>query len=187
MTCTIGVLSNDGTIWIGSDSAATADVLVEIRNDKKVFYNANNNDFLIGIAGSFKLGNVLQYIFEPPKVPKGMDINTYMNKLFIVELKECFNDYTENFGVIKDGLFFGDWIVGYKTERNSYLYHIYNDLHVGVLKKNYIAIGSGAMVALGSLYSTEHIENVQQRIEIALNASGEFINTVYPPYYILKL
>lgn len=180
MTCTIGILDNNGTVFIGSDSAATADNLVDIRNDKKVFYNG---DFIIGFAGSFKLGHILQYVFEPPKIPKGMNTDIYMNTIFVKQVKQCFDKYVENLGIIKDGLFFGDWIVGCK----NHLYHLYNDLHIGKLNKNYIAIGSGAMVALGSLYSTNNNPNSQERIEIALNASAEFTNTVYPPFYILKL
>ena len=57
MTCVIG-LEHKGEVYIGADSAATSGWAVSATRLPKVFLV---NEFLIGYAGSFRMGQLLQH------------------------------------------------------------------------------------------------------------------------------
>jgi ATP-dependent protease HslVU (ClpYQ) peptidase subunit len=179
MTCAIGVVDNQGTIWLGADSCASSSETKRIYSIKKIF---NNHDFLIAYAGSFRPGQLLQYRFDPPKQSKNMDDDTFINTIFIDAVRKCFESNGYNIETLDKKLLDNDFLIGYKSN----IYTINNDYHISKMVKNYTAIGSGADVALGSLFSTEDNENIQLRIEIALNAAEYFCPGVAPPYYIMK-
>ena len=64
MTCVIGIVDN-GKVWMGGDSAAidSEEETITLRKDPKVF---RNEDFLIGFAGTYRLGQLIQYMFNCP-------------------------------------------------------------------------------------------------------------------------
>jgi hypothetical protein len=178
ITCSIGLI--DGNyIYMGSDSGATADDWVERRKTPKVFIK---DDFIVCHAGSFKFAEIFQYSFVIPKHPKNMSTEIYMKSKFINSLQGYLAAYGAVLNDFERGIPGLSFLIGYQNQ----LFDINLDLHVGILEKPYAAIGSGAAVALGSLYSTEDLEP-EYRIEKALEASAYYNNTVYPPFHIMKL
>ena len=63
MTCIVAI-KHDNEIWMGGDSAAFRDDERTNRADEKVF---KNGDFLLGYSGSFRVGQLIRYAFNPPK------------------------------------------------------------------------------------------------------------------------
>jgi 20S proteasome alpha/beta subunit len=176
MTCVAGIIEEDGTIYIGGDSASISpDGFKEVLVYRKVFYN---DPFLIGFCGSYKIAQVLQYQFIPPKQHKEQDIDKYIYNDFINAIQKCLYKYIDN-----DKCFDGKLMIGYKNK----LFKIDPDFHIIETKENYTAIGLGSFVALGSLYSTKDINNAELRINLALEASAYFTNVVAPPFYVMKL
>ena len=73
MTCIISIIDkSNGSIWMGSDSSCNLDDSTNTINTPKVFIKDN---FIFGIAGYIRLGNIIQYIFDIPE-------NTEVLKIF---------------------------------------------------------------------------------------------------------
>lgn len=79
MTAIAGV-AEDGKVWIGGDSAGVGGLNLETRTDPKVFVNG---DFLFGYTSSFRMGQILEHEFSPPKPYEGEQGMPFMVKLFI--------------------------------------------------------------------------------------------------------
>ena len=52
---------------------------------------------------------------------------------------------------------------------------------------NYMAEGSGGMVALGALYATKNQKNPRLRLKAALEAATEFNMSVSAPYTYIQV
>ncbi len=177
MTCIVGLIDN-GTVYMGGDSAASNSNLLLTVTNPKVF---KNGPFLIGYTTSFRMGQLLQYKFIPPAKKENQTDISYMVTDFIDAIKKCF--INNDFGKKEDNLSIlgGSFLVGY----NGKLYIIEDDFCVLLQKNNFSSVGAGYLTALGSLYSTEGM-NPLDRIKIALNASNAFVPSVSPPYMIIS-
>jgi ATP-dependent protease HslVU (ClpYQ) peptidase subunit len=175
MTAVVGLKYND-EILIGADSAGIgSNYSLTIRKDEKVFFVGK---FLIGIAGSFRMGNLLRYYLPPLSQHQDMDDVTFMNIDFIETVREIF----KNGGYIKSSggrEFGGGFLVGYRKN----LYHIDTDLQVGISHDSYDAIGCGADLCLGSMYSTSRLPPLK-RIQTALEAAQRHNGGVRGPFLI---
>lgn len=176
MTCIVALTENN-TVYIGGDSAGVAGLSISIRNDEKVF---QNGPFIMGFTSSFRMGQLLRFKFDPPKQTVHQDDYQYMVTDFIDAVRHCFSH--NGFGD-KDATMGGTFLVGYKGK----LYTIENDHQVGIPNVPYDAVGCGADLALGSLYSTQGSKlTPEQRIVLALEAASTFSAGVAPPFLIMK-
>lgn len=187
MTCVVGILEPNGSIYLGGDSASCLNDFVEIRKDPKVFIR---DKFIFGCSGDCKTVDIFKYKFETPKHPKDMDTVTYMKTLFVDAIEFCFKKYDAV--LLKEdikNIYDFTCLVGYQ----GHLFMINNNLYVSETNDGYMALGSNEL-ALGSLYSTKKVceynpknYNVKECIQLALEASAYFNNTVKEPFTILKL
>lgn len=176
MTCIVSILEK-GKIYMGGDSAGIAGLSISIRDDPKVF---TNGPFIIGFTSSFRMGQILRFKFEPPKQTVYQTDYEYMVTDFIDAVRECFS--RNGFGD-KDATMGGTFLVGYKGN----LYTIEKDHQVGIPNVPYDAVGCGADLALGSLYSTQGSKlTPEERITLALKAASAFSAGVAPPFLIIK-
>lgn len=177
MTCIVGLLCSDGKIYMGADSAASEGASVHTVKTTKVF---RNGPFLIGYTSSFRMGQLLQYEFEPPTRDPDDDALAYMVKDAIPAMRKCLKDggYTKAENNVETG---GVFLVGYEGR----LFRIDSDFHVGEPLQPYTAIGSGEDIALGSIYSTHGTTiTSRERILKALNAAQEFKGSVREPFNV---
>lgn len=189
MTVIVGYIDRDNDIvYIGGDSRSNQDGNYDTLKDKKVFLNG---DFLIGACGTLRLCNMLHYQFVPPEHPKGMSVEEYMNKLFVNEVQSCFDTVGLSRKVRtseEEGDYIGTFLVGYKGR----LFTIGCDYAVSEVIRDYDAIGSGGMYALGALDIMDILDykiglSIDKRIEQALITAGNFDSNCGEPYYVLKL
>lgn len=180
MTCIVGLVNN-GTVYIGGDSAAIAGDRIRETGLRKVF---RTGPFLVGYSTSFRMGQLLQFNLSVPKRAKGTPDLEYLATKFVDSVRDCFSDG----GFIKksedgddEG---GQFLVGF----NGRLYIVDYDFHVNFYADddNFHAIGSGQEYALGSLASTSGLPP-KKRIKLALKVAGRFSSGVCPPYYIEKI
>lgn len=174
MTCIVGLIAKDGTIYMGADSAACSDDSTHSRKDSKLFLLKNK--FLIGYAGSFRAGQSIQYCLTPPNHAKNKSNMEYFVSDFIDALKELFKDKD----IAKES---SQLLIGYQGE----LFEVDMDFNIGRYNYNYYSIGSGADIALGSLYATQHVKDPKKRLLTALQASAHFNNQVRAPFTILSI
>jgi ATP-dependent protease HslVU (ClpYQ) peptidase subunit len=167
MTCIVGI-EQDGYIIMGGDASCNdseGDGIL-IQKEPKVF---KRSEYVIGFAGSFRVGAILRYIAKFPKVP-----NRALDRMMVTEfsaaIRNCFKEEDLD----------ADWtaLVGIRDK----LYCIEPDFHIWRHKEPYAAIGSGAQVALGALYALSTDLTPRQRVEIALKAAEKFVGSVRGPW-----
>lgn len=178
MTCIVGIVEN-GSVYIGGDSAGVAGLSISIRADEKVF---QNGPFIMGFTSSFRMGQLLRYRLSVPRQTILQTDMEYMVNEFIDSVRLCFMN--GGFGTIADkadneG---GTFLVGY----NGNLYHIGADFQVGQPMDQFDAVGCGSEIAKGSLYSSRG-KSPEERIELALEAAAFFNGGVRPPFTMIEL
>ncbi len=177
MTCVVALSYND-KVFMGGDSAAADEdtSLVSSRKEPKVFIKSG---YIMGYAGSFRFGKVLQHTFNPPKLSDD-NIDKFLNTTFVNALRECCELNKVDPGSEEDS---SEMLIGISGR----VFEFCNDWHFGEDINNFNAIGSGTKFALGSLYSTRRLKSPNARIQLALESAERFSTSVRGPFTILEL
>jgi ATP-dependent protease HslVU (ClpYQ) peptidase subunit len=161
MTC-IAVLKYEGKIYMAGDRGASDAGTILALSAPKVW---KIGPYLMGYAGSMD-GERLRYNFKPT-APTIKDTDKFMQTKFIKELKEFYNEFWVD--TSKDSE------LGLLIAVNGELYeHSSADMSLSKYINPYLAMGSGAEYALGSLYSTEKQKNGRNRVIQAVSAAIKF-------------
>lgn len=181
MTCIVGLVHNS-RVYIGGDSGGLGKNSYDIRKMPKVF---TKGQFVYGYAGSFRMGNILQYEFKEPKI-KG-DIFKYMVHDYINGLRKCFEKH--GFEIDSEREADGGeaispcFFVGMKGK----LFSVHEDLQIAELTRSYDAIGCGGDFALGAMYMAQEMDKTpEEKITIALKAATQF-SSIYEPFHIVSV
>jgi ATP-dependent protease HslVU (ClpYQ) peptidase subunit len=177
MTCIVGIIEKN-KVYMGADSAGVGGYDIIIRKDKKIF---KIGDFLIGCTGSFRMIQLIQYSFKPPKVPRNKDIYEYMCTQFINSLRQIFKKggFMEITNSKESG---GTFLVAYKNR----LFTIYSDFQVSEALESYASLGCGYSFALGALDALDSKMNVKDKINKSLEVAVYRSAGVRPPFIILS-
>ena len=177
MTCIVGLV-DQGQVYIGGGSAGASGWDLVQRSDRKVF---RNGDFVMGFTSSFRMGQILAFGFEPPKIEPGADVFAYMVTTFIDAARQRFKD--AGFATKKDDAENGgNFLVGVAGR----LFNIGSDYQVGETMHGFDACGCGQQIALGSLRSTRGWRDPEARIMEALETGEAFSAGVRGPFFIEK-
>ncbi|NJO63603.1 MAG: hypothetical protein HC836_37060 [Richelia sp. RM2_1_2] len=174
MTCIVGFEYNN-SVWIGGDSAGVCKDFVSIRSDKKVFIN---QDYVFGFTGSFRMGQVLRFRFDPPKW-NGTDC---LEKFMVVDFIDALKNELKSNSDATEGC--TGFLVGYQGK----LFEVDTDYQIAISAYPYTAIGAGKELAMGSLYTTCSLDMpVEQKLLTALQVAQEFCSSVREPFYIERM
>lgn len=175
MSCIVGIV-HEGNVYLGGDSAGTSESCQSvIHAEPKAFCIG---EFVIGCAGSFRISQILRYVFVPP--PISGDLMRYMVTAFVPALKECLKVDEQK---SEDLLCGSRALVGVRGR----LFCIYTDFHVEETLDEYNTIGSADDVAYGALYATRCLENdPMTRLRIALEAAQKYYASVREPFVYVK-
>ena len=185
MTCVVAVRGHDGKICLAGDSSAVDENLIFKRVTPKVFLLG---EFGIGYCHSFRLGQIIQYFFKPPVIPKEAqekDIIQYMVTKFIPALKSVLeaNDYPTQDDEKTD------WSIIVCIR--GMIFTIESDFHVGHDYVPFSAIGAGTEYALGSMQTNAGSErkevNAKLVAEEALRVAEYFSPNVSGPFDFLEI
>lgn len=177
MTCIAGVVEN-GRVHIGADSAGIESWNVTIRKDPKVF---RRGEMIFGVAGSFRVNQLLRYSLKIPKHIKGVSDHKYLCTVFADAVRDCLKAGGSAKKKEEEEEFNALFLLGYR----GHLYGFESDYQVAMVHENYSAFGCGKIPALGSLYSTDHL-HPETRIKKALKASEHFNMGVRGPFKIIS-
>lgn len=179
MTCIAGYVY-DNKVYIGADSAGTSGTDITIRKDDKVF---KVGEIVIGGTTSFRMLQILKYIFKPPSISQNIDEHEYMCTEFIPAVREVFKQ--EGFmqkdidGEDKGGCF----LVGIRGR----LFTVYSDFQVSESIEPIQAVGCGQDYALSALYIySQHLNDPRDVVLYALEVSETFSSAVQGPFKILS-
>src|SRR5258707_14389835 len=138
MTCVIGLVEPDGTIYFGGDSATVGSYRVTLRKDTKIFLTEK---FLIGCCGSARMRQILRYAFVPPDYVPGSDIEKYMATDFVDAVRKSLTEggFAQKENEQESG---GEFLVGFQGR----LFRIVDDYRLIESLDGYNVIGSGGEV-----------------------------------------
>jgi len=179
MTCVVAVI-HENNVWLGADSAAFADHDIVTRSDEKVF---QNEDFIIGFSGSYRIGQLMRYAFSPPEKSTKITEMSFMVNEFVDAVRDLCKDKgvlgKENDVEVMEA----NLLVGYAGK----IYCIEQDFQVSVLAEHYAAIGTGSQVALGAFHALKDRKEIPptERITKALQAAAEYSVGVRAPFVVM--
>jgi hypothetical protein len=185
VTCIVG-LECEGHVWMGGDSAGTSDTDIRVFDSPKVFNKATltrGTHLLLGYAGSFRVGQLLEHTFVPPAIPSRTTVKEYLVTSFTDAMRVLFKDKGCHADSDEDGDDQGEHLL---IGLLGSLYFMDRDFHVMRPLIPFHAIGTGGNVALGALYSTPRM-SPKKRCLNALKASAEFCSVVRGPFTVLSL
>lgn len=152
MTCIVGMLK-DGAVYMSGDHIGTDGYDVEVQKRSKVF---RNGEFVVGYTSSFRMGQLLEHVWEPPKKPKDCkDPATFMVRYVVPSLIKLFEENKFMTTVsesdsskrsINGQAYGGEFLIGYKNR----LFKIQSDFAVLECINGYDAIGAGEDFAKGA-------------------------------------
>lgn len=175
MTC-IAALVHNGTIHMASDSEASDDSSCVTISTPKI---AVNGDYIVGVSQSLRVLNILHNTSLPP-VPSLSNLYSFMSVEFIQDIAETLENTP---GVAtREKMEEGTEILIGTLGR---IFLIGSDYSVHEATQPYMAIGSGSLAALGSLFSTEDL-SPKNRVIKAVKASAEFSAGVRGPVNHIK-
>lgn len=178
MTCIVGLVGEDGTVYMGGDSAGVSRYDLTIRADEKVF---ENGPYAMGFTTSFRMGQLLRYAFRPPRFDGEGSLERFMTVDFVDAARTCLKTggFAKREHEVETG---GTFLVGYLGR----LFSIYSDYQVGYVKTGYDAVGCGAELAKGCLFATAKTDMTpEQRVTSALEAAEQFNAGVRGPFHLV--
>lgn len=182
MTCIVGISLN-GEVWIGGDSAGTnVSSQQTMYVGEKVFFTQNEADlFLFGCTTSFRMTDLLRYVFRPPCYDGG-DLHRSMVAFFIEAVRECLKagGFAKKEDEREEG---GSFLVGFRGR----LFHVAEDYHIEEATCGYASIGSADDLALGVLFATHGQNEPEARLTLALQAAAYHHGDVRAPFVIRHL
>ena len=175
MTCIVGI-EDDGVVWMAGDTLATADDVSRQRRDTKVF---RRDDYVIGFAASYRLGQLVRYTGTLPVPPKRTgDLEGFMASAFVDALR----DIEAAGGYVRQPETAGRLLVGVRGR----LFSIEGDLQAGRTSYGYDAIGLGSEAAMGALFASRWMGgSMVYRCKLALRAAAAFTPSVGAPFTVL--
>ena len=182
MTCIVAI-EQEGTIYLGGDSAASepATLALRILHEPKVF---RNGEMIMGCCSSLRIQQLMQHSLVLPARTEYQDDLEYLVTDFIDAVRAVQRDK----GVQKKENEFEEhdaqFLLGYRGN----IYYVEDDYQVYRTNEPWAAVGSGSDLALGALYALKGSKcTPEEKIQIALEAAESYNAGVRRPFYVLKL
>lgn len=174
MTCIAGLVDGD-SVLIAGDSAGTAGYDLTTRLDPKVFVRGG---VAIGFTTSFRMGQLLQYRLDVPRVPT-LGLHQWMSTRFVDAVRDCLKTggFATRTSEQESG---GTFLVGV----HGRLFSVETDYQVAEHAGGIAAVGCGAAYALGSLATSSG--SGSHRLRRALRVSERFSAGVRGPFTIVR-
>jgi len=178
MTCIVGTRSRKGVI-LGGDSLASSGLEREVRKDPKV---GIVGEYVFGYSGSYRMGQVLLYDFDPPEPDRktGPEVFEFLVTEFIPTLREAMSGA----GVTKldssvEELGGANFLLGVY----GHLFYVDDDYQVGWPSTPYWSIGSGREYATGAMYTAYKAKKRgEDLLSVGLTAAEAFNSGVGGPF-----
>jgi hypothetical protein len=178
LTLIVGLIENR-TVYLASDSCASNGYTYSLTTGPKLF---TNGELSIGYTSSFRMAQLLEYSFTPPKRPKAVPALTYLVRDVVPSLRKLFKE--GGYGSVTNNEEAGGQFL---VALDHQLFTVQSDFSVSVWRDAFAAVGSGEQAALGALWATCGLQlPPAQRLLRALEAAEAVIPTVRSPFYLMS-
>jgi ATP-dependent protease HslVU (ClpYQ) peptidase subunit len=181
MTCIVGIKTKDN-VYMGGDTQGSGNLTGYKFARPKVF---KKNNFLFGVCGSWRIMQLLEFIWTPPIREINETTDNYLYTKMPNSVRECL----KNNGAIKtsdgeDEMSSCAFLFAFDNR----LFTMYSDFCILELVQNYATTGSGMYHAEASLYSTEGIiADPKERIRKAIICASSYVLSVNDKIDIVAL
>jgi ATP-dependent protease HslVU (ClpYQ) peptidase subunit len=158
VTCIVGIQHN-GSVILSSDRGLSDDDIITSMSAPKIRLN---DSYLIGYADSVGTGQLLHWITLP--TPPKRNVEKFMRTTFVSSVRKQLNDS----GVDLKENAHASFLIGVSGQ----LFFV-DTTDWQVTECEYMAIGSGASIAMGSLYTTQSWKSPEKRAYTAVSAAIE--------------
>lgn len=168
MTTLVGI-QGDGWSVIGCDSRASDEDgrYMELATSKVI----NNNGVLIAVSGASRGGNITQFGWKPPKPRTGEDLDMFMTKKFIPNMRKAFIEAGYDGKEDGDAAWHDSNLL---VSVRGVIYPIFNDYSWDREARRVYYAGSGGDIALGALEALNYSKiSTPQAAEKALKRAIE--------------
>jgi ATP-dependent protease HslVU (ClpYQ) peptidase subunit len=184
MTCIAAVVTPNGQVVMGGDSASVDDQLrIDVGKEAKVWHAG---PLLFGACGSFRVAQVLRWHLTVPTPEPDDEPLAYLTGPLARAMREALaengalttwdEDNTE--GLTESGL-----LIGYAGQ----VYEVYEDFGVHQPADDYAAVGCGRRWAEGVMWATKDMDiKPKRRVGLALAAAEKHSAGVVGPMEILS-
>lgn len=172
MTCIVGI-AHDGEVYLASDRGLSDDDIITSMSAPKV---RQNDKYLIGYADSPGTGQLLHWITLP--TPPRNNVEKFMRTTFVNAVRKQLNDSGVD---LKDGAH-ASFLIGVSGQ----LFFV-DTTDWQVTECDYMSIGSGASIAMGSLYTTQSWKSAEKRAITAVSAAIELSPSCMGPVDVLSI
>lgn len=174
----IAAITDGKKTWMGADSCGSNGWLSrwDIR-EPKIF---RNGPFLIGVAGSCRVSQLVQYSLSLPDDPRD-DPRKFMVAQFVPNIRELLGT-----GAAKKSLNGIDEVNSLlMVAFRCHIFVMHSDFDIMERRESFDAIGSGQDFCLGSLHTTQTMKMPpDKRITAALECAAAFNAGVRGPFQI---
>lgn len=178
MTCIIAAKDKDGSIYMAGDSMVSGYVTDTIIGGK-VF---KIGEWLIGVAGDARDGQVIQHAFVPPDIPSDVTIDGYMVSTFAAAVRSTLEKAGR---LCKENGKEGSGLYLLVAGRGK-IWMMCSDFGITCSRSPFIAIGSGSDFALGAMQVSAGVP-MRERLLAALRASERWCESVRRPFVVKKI
>jgi len=172
MTCIVGI-AHDGEVFLASDRGLSDDDIITSMSAPKI---RQNDKYLIGYADSPGTGQLLHWITLP--TPPRNNVEKFMRTTFVNAVRKQLNDSGVD---LKDGAH-ASFLIGVSGQ----LFFV-DTTDWQVTECDYMSIGSGASIAMGSLYTTQTWKSAEKRAFTAVSAAIELSPSCMGPVDVLNI
>jgi len=177
MTCIVVVRDTlNSKLWMAGDRGVGDDNNISTSLTPKIW---KKEGFLFGYAGSMD-GDRIRHLFLPPEYEGRGSIDKFMYSKFLKALRKFYEEWWVDVSTTSD---FGMII----CIRGKIYEHNAADMSLTQYEQDYLAMGSGADLALGSLYSTQKQKDARKRVATAVNAAINHSTSCKGPIDILSI
>ena len=171
MTCIAGI-AHEGKVYIAGERSAADEVSITTLSVPKVNVKG---DWIYGYAGSYGIGQLMDMIKLPPA---GENPYITLRTTIVERLKVGISNYSQDDIKDKDTV----WLIGSGGRLFEFHHSDYSTIEIDTT-----AIGSGANLALGSLYTTRDWKSQAKRLTTALGAAITYSPTCQGPIDIFSI
>lgn len=180
MTCIVAVKGKGRVVLAGDAQVSGGWSSKWTMRNPKVF---RRGPLMVGVSGSVRFANIVHHVLEQPSPPKrSAELERWVVREFTAQIRAASNAMgaTEK----KDG---AEQVGGVMLAVvGGRIFEIYNDLCAVETSHDYATIGSGYLLAMGSLYATSGVALPEKRALLALEAAEAHDSGVRRPFTLLR-
>lgn len=190
MSLVLAIKHKDGIVMGGDSAYSVADdddaVHIHVPGDPVVMTKVFKlRDFGLGLAGSLRALQIIQFSFVPPAHLRGGFNMAYMVAQFVPTLRNCLTT-----GIRSEGAE-GEDVTGWPGEllvvKDQMMFVVGSDFSITATPTDWEAVGAGWAYAAGCLYGSRHRRDPHKRVEDALEVASMYEPSVKPPFTFMDV